>query len=95
MQEELLASVPSAELKVCAVWFSKFPTDSRESWPRELLTDARVLHFWDNQRIVGRWYGGHPACGTFDEDGVPWDAELLDNPQRVIYPLGVSRRRAS
>lgn len=81
MQEELLASVPSAELKVYAVWFSMFPTDSRESWPRDLLTDLRVLHFWDEGRVVGRWYGEHPDYGTFQEDGILWDAWLLYGPE--------------
>lgn len=81
VQEELLASVPSAELKVYAVWFSVFPTDSRESWPRELLSDWRVLHFWDEGRIVGRWFGEHPAYGTFQEDRILWDAWLLYGPE--------------
>jgi len=83
VQDEILDSLPSADLKVYAVWFNMFSTDSRESWPRDLLTDPRALHFWDEGRIVGRWYGGHPDYGTFEEDGVLWDAWLLYGPEAL------------
>jgi hypothetical protein len=33
-----------------------YPGDARAAWPASLLTDARVVHFWDERRDVGRIY---------------------------------------
>src|SRR5437899_4684552 len=35
-----------------------YPSDERSRWPAGLLTDARVSHRWDEQRLVGGWYWG-------------------------------------
>ena len=56
MQEELLAKHGDADVRVYAVWFSMYPTDLRERWPADVLTDRRVVHFWDEPKNVGRWY---------------------------------------
>ena len=31
-----------------------YPGDARSVWPATLLTDPRVVHFWDERRDVGR-----------------------------------------
>src|SRR5262245_21986445 len=31
-----------------------YPGDARAKWPPSLLTDPRVQHLWDEERIVGR-----------------------------------------
>ena len=36
-----------------AVWFNMYPGDSRGRWPQQLLTDRRVEHYWDEQRVLG------------------------------------------
>jgi len=41
------------ELAIYAVWFNMYPGDARASWPAEILTDRRVAHYWDEQRLVG------------------------------------------
>jgi hypothetical protein len=33
-----------------------YPGDGRSKWPPALLTDSRAVHFWDEQRIVGRLF---------------------------------------
>lgn len=33
-----------------------YPGDARSKWPATLLTDGRVTHFWDEQRVIGRTY---------------------------------------
>lgn len=75
MQKELLEKNPTAKLRVYAIWFDMFPGDARSKWPRSLLTDSRVLHFWDEKKVVGTWYGKHPAYLHSDE--VLWDAFIL------------------
>jgi len=46
----------SADLRVYAIWFNMYPGDARSKWPGTLLTDARVFHYWDENRIVGTRY---------------------------------------
>ena len=36
-----------------------YPGDSRAKWPAALLTDARVLHYWDRERVIGVRYLSH------------------------------------
>jgi hypothetical protein len=33
-----------------------YPGDARAKWPAGLLTDARVVHWWDEPRAVGALY---------------------------------------
>ena len=33
-----------------------YPGDARTKWPATLLTDSRVMHLWDEQRLVGKAY---------------------------------------
>ena len=56
MQQTLLSTNLNAPLRVYAVWFNMYSGDARERWRAELLTDARVRHYWDEQRSVGRFY---------------------------------------
>jgi hypothetical protein len=33
-----------------------YPGDARAKWPPTLLTDERVSHYWDQQRVLGTAY---------------------------------------
>jgi hypothetical protein len=55
-QQELLDHYVSAPLRVYAVWFNMYPGDAREKWPSTLLTDPRVMQYWDEGRATGRRY---------------------------------------
>ena len=60
----------------------------RSKWPPNLLTDARVIHRWDEPKAVGLWYAPHTASihgelapGSQWRDGaILWDAYLLYGP---------------
>ena len=45
-----------------------------------MITDPRVVHFWDEQRLVGRWFAQleNPVEG---ELGIVWDAYFLYPPE--------------
>jgi hypothetical protein len=58
-QQDLLERLPNAPLRVYAVWFNMYPSDTRSKWPAALLTDPRVLHYWDEQRLSGTRYLAH------------------------------------
>jgi hypothetical protein len=85
----LLDASPNARLRVYAVWYNMFPGDSSEKWPPALLTDPRVVHFWDEQKLIGNlyfqdlpkiWEKRAPGTGTPD-DLIVWDAYLLYEPK--------------
>ncbi len=77
MQSELLDKNPGADLAVYAVWFKNLRSDARGSWPSDALRDPRVVHFWDAQEILGRWYAKSVTKRGTD---VEWDAYFLYEP---------------
>ena len=78
MQTEILEPNPETHLKVYAVWFDMIWTDSRSRWHGDLLNDPRVVHYWDRDKLLGRWYANHSKQGQGDE--VWWDTYLLYGP---------------
>ena len=89
VQQELLPAFPNAKLRVYAVWFNMYPGDARSKWPAKVLTDPRVLHFWDEQRVTGTKYMtqlpailARRAPETLQPDAdAMWDAFF-------VYPAG-------
>jgi len=65
-----------------------YPGDARSKWSPTVLTDRRVVHYWDEARVVGRLYRpqlpaivNRRATGTLQptEDAL-WDAFFLYPP---------------
>ena len=92
MQEEVLQKNPTLKINVYAVWFSMMKTDSPAAFPsaKEIMPDRRVMHFWDGQKDVGRWFKEKISP---EYDGpVQWDAFYLydsgatwkDTPQPLV-----------
>ena len=50
--------------------------DQRASWDSAVLTDPRVIHLWDRDRLAGRWF----AENLDGYQGVSWDAYYLYGP---------------
>ena len=42
-----------------AIRFNMYPGDARARWPSTLMTDARVAHYWDENRAAGVAYLSH------------------------------------
>lgn len=80
MQTELLQKDPRGKFVVHAVWFNVMPSDTRANWPADLLTDPRVVHHWDENRVVGGFFGGDSEFrdrGLVGYGGVMWDTYLV------------------
>jgi hypothetical protein len=77
VQEEILDKNPSAQVQVYAIWFNMLPFDSRAQWDGADLTDPRVVHLWDEQKIAGNWFASHVS----ESQGTEWDAYFLYDPQ--------------
>ena len=77
MQSDILEASQSPNLRVYVVWFSMIPTDARSrwNWTGGVLDDPRVLHYWDEQKKVGRFYAGKDS-ESVDPD-VVWDTFYL------------------
>ena len=80
MQKEILEKYPSAKLRVYVVWFSMIPTDARSrwSWTGGSINDQRAVHFWDEQKIVGRRFATRE--NSEGDGGIVWDAYFLYGP---------------
>jgi hypothetical protein len=80
VQKEILAKYPNANLRVYAVWFSMLPTDARSrwGWTGGILDDPRVVNYWDEGKVVGRWYAQHDPENS--DGGIIWDAYYLYGP---------------
>ena len=76
VQEEFLEEQEKAALKVYAVWFSMVEGDERQAFKPQLLTDSRVTHLWDEQRVVGRWFAENFEVEDFG-GAITWDAFFL------------------
>ena len=52
---------------------------SRWGWTGGIINDARAAHFWDEKKVVGRWYAGQENPEESDP-GVVWDTYYLYGP---------------
>ena len=94
MQREILEKNPDARLKVYAVWFDVLGSDDRSAWDPGLLTDSRVLQFWDEDREVGKWFPKQEEYAKLTFGPLAWDIYFLYGPdaqwEAVPWPLIVS-----
>ena len=51
-----------------------------EAGDAEVMTDRRVTHSYDGERLVGSWFAQNVTL----EDGFVWDAYLLYGPDRNL-----------
>ena len=79
MQQEILEQHEQAPLRVYAVWFNMLEGDDRSYFKPEVLSDSRVTHLWDAQRVVGGWFAENcelQAC----KGETAWDAFFVLGP---------------
>jgi hypothetical protein len=74
VQTEVLGKYPAAPLRVYIVWLPMLPNDARSKWQGTggLMRDPRVMHFWDENKVVGQGYAKQD--GVF---GTAWDTYYL------------------
>lgn len=90
MRKEILQAYPDEPIKVYAVWFNMFWGDEQSKWPGDILNDDRVLQFWDEEKIAGRWFEKKVSKqGGKGEDRIEWDAYFLYGPNASWPKNGV------
>jgi len=77
VEKEILEQYPNADFKVYTIWFNMLPTDHRNRWSSKVLSDSRVTHLWDQQRLTGILYGQH----TNYPGNIAWDVFYLYGPE--------------
>jgi hypothetical protein len=77
VQDEVLGANPDADIQVYALWFNMLPGDARGEWDPRLLTDERVTHFWDEEKLAGRFFAETEKFFS----PIAWDAYYLYGPE--------------
>lgn len=81
MQKDILEANPEAPIRVYAVYFEMISDDRgarSKVDPREHFSDPRVRVYWDDGKLLGRWYEENVTTrGRPDEDLVEWDAFFI------------------
>jgi hypothetical protein len=79
VRAEILDTHPNTDLRVYVVWFSMLATDARSRWrvTGHTIDDPRVVHFWDENRVIGTWFAEQ---ANWDEGDVMWDVFYLFGP---------------
>lgn len=76
---EILARNPSADLQVYAIWYNNYPGDDRSKWNEGYIPDPRVMHLWDEGKLVGRWIVERNIV-DYPRD-ILWNVYLLFGPE--------------
>ena len=71
-----MAKNANPKLRVYTVWFNMLYGDSRDRWDGDGMTDARVTHFWDEQKTVGNWF----SANVTHNPGTTWDFYAVYGP---------------
>ena len=56
------------------------PGDDRSEWDSELLSDERVLQYWDADRRLGMWFPQQPEYEDRIFGPLAWDIYFLYGP---------------
>jgi hypothetical protein len=60
--------------------------DSRSRWDGDGMVDPRVVHLWDEQKVVGNWFSANVTHAR----GTTWDFYALYDPQASSLSTPIS-----
>ena len=80
MRDNILDERPDAEIAVYAVWLPMLGGEQRSDWDGGPLVEPRVDHFWDGDRLTGRWLADHETGELGSSGGGVWGAYFLFGP---------------
>ncbi len=60
-------------------------SDAKSQWDPDLLSDARVTHYWDPDLSIGRWFDANEdQIGfEFNKGPIVWDSYFLFGPEAM------------
>lgn len=84
MQKEILEKYPDGKVKIYAIWFSMIASDTRSGWKwtAGVLNDSRVVHMWDEKKVIGQWFAAQTknwgnGDDVLEDNNVVWDTFFL------------------
>ena len=99
MQQVILQNYPKANISVSMIWINMLPSDNHSAMKKatQSITDARVRHFYDPKRHVGKIIAqslGEPSQVAWDiylfySSGSQWGNVL---PQPIAWAHQLSDR---
>ena len=60
--------------------------DSRSRWDGDSIVDPRVVHLWDEQKVVGDWYSANVTHAR----GTTWDFYAVYDPRASDHSAPIS-----
>jgi hypothetical protein len=80
VRSNILNEQKDAEVAVYAVWMPMLAGEKRSDWDGGPLVEPRVEHYWDEDRVLGRWLADHETGDLGRRGDVVWDAYFLYGP---------------
>ena len=59
------------------VWFDVLASDDRSAWDPSLLSDDRITHYWDTDRLLGTWLPRQEEYEDHVFGPLAWDVYFL------------------
>lgn len=73
MSFDLLAGLPSADIRIYAVWMPILSHDALDRVDPSLVPDPRATRYWDERSLSGTFFKGRPEFAAH-WDAIVWDA---------------------
>jgi len=80
VRTNILDENPDAKVAVYAVWLPMLGGEQRSDWDGGPLVERRVSHYWDGDRVLGRWLADRETGDVGSPGSVVWDAYFLFGP---------------
>jgi hypothetical protein len=80
VRSNILDEQKDAQIAVYAVWLPMLAGEERGDWDGGPLVESRVDHFWDEERVLGRWLADHETGDLGQAGDVVWDAYFFYGP---------------
>lgn len=73
VQEKLLDANAEEKFRMIVIWEPMLPSDGGSRMKPSILDDERLVQYWDQERVSGKWYTANAKdCRTLG--AVAWDA---------------------
>ena len=70
-------------MRVFVIWFDVLRSDDRSKWDPDIMADPRVVHLWDDERTIGRWFPDQDDYRELIFGSLAWDIYFLYGPEAL------------
>ncbi len=73
VQENMLEAHAEEKFRMIVIWEPMLPSDGSSRMKPSMLDDERLVQYWDQERVTGKWYTAN-AKDCPNLGAVAWDA---------------------